>query len=130
MLVLDENLPAGQRHLLRKWRIRFRAIGGELGAAGTQDENLIPLLQRLAQPTFVSLDRDFYLPELEHDRYCLVWLNVWVNEAAEYIRRFLRHPSFDTRAKRMGLVVRVHAEGVSCWRAGRRLPQETPWRAQ
>ena len=27
MLVLDENLPAAQRLLLRKWRIRFRAIG-------------------------------------------------------------------------------------------------------
>ncbi len=27
MLVLDENLPAGQRQLLRKWRIRFRIVG-------------------------------------------------------------------------------------------------------
>ena len=27
MLVLDENLPEGQRLWLRKWRFRFRVIG-------------------------------------------------------------------------------------------------------
>jgi hypothetical protein len=34
MLVLDENLPAGQRLLLRRWRIRFRVIGGEVAFSG------------------------------------------------------------------------------------------------
>lgn len=130
MLVLDENLPAGQRLLLRKWRIRFRAIGGELGAAGTKDENIIPLLHRLPQPTFISLDRDFYLPELAHARYCLVWLDTRANAAAQFVRRFLRHPEFNTRARRMGLVVRVNEDGVSCWRKGHRLPRETPWSDQ
>ena len=30
MLVLDENLPASQRQLLRKWRIRVRAVGVDI----------------------------------------------------------------------------------------------------
>jgi hypothetical protein len=60
MLVLDENLPAGQRLLLRSWRIRFRAIGDEVAFSGAKDENLIPVLHRLPKPTFFSLDRDFY----------------------------------------------------------------------
>ncbi len=68
MLVLDENLPAGQRQLLRKWRIRFRIIGVDIAAWGTDDENLIPVFHRLPQPTFFSLDRDFYRPELLHAR--------------------------------------------------------------
>jgi len=38
MLVIDENLPASQRRLLRKWRIHFRAVGVEIAAPGTQDE--------------------------------------------------------------------------------------------
>ena len=42
MLVLDENLPEGQRLWLRKWRIRFRAVGIEVAASGTKDSNLIP----------------------------------------------------------------------------------------
>ncbi len=48
MLVLDENLPAGQRSLLRKWRIRFRVVGAEIAASGTLDPNLIPILHRHA----------------------------------------------------------------------------------
>ncbi len=30
MLVLDENLPASQQQLLRKWRIHFRMVGVEV----------------------------------------------------------------------------------------------------
>ena len=42
MLVLDENLPAGQQQLLRERRIRFRVIGVDVAPSGTTDENLIP----------------------------------------------------------------------------------------
>lgn len=44
MLVLDENLPAGQRQLLRNWRIKFRVVGVEIATSGTQDANLIAAL--------------------------------------------------------------------------------------
>ncbi len=54
MLVLDENLPAAQRLLLRRWRIHFRVVGLDLAAWGTDDENLIPALHRLPQPTFLA----------------------------------------------------------------------------
>jgi hypothetical protein len=50
MLVLDENLPASQRLLLRKWRIRFRVIGIDVANRGTDDENLLPLLHQLPRP--------------------------------------------------------------------------------
>lgn len=59
-------MPAGQRLLLREWRIRFHVIGVEIGRSGTKDENLIPCLHRLPQPTFFSLDRDFYRRDWIH----------------------------------------------------------------
>jgi hypothetical protein len=127
MLVLDENLPAGQRLLLRSWRVRFRAIGDEIALLGTKDENLIPILHRLPNPTFVSLDRDFYRRDLAHPAYCVVWLDVRGLQAAEFIRRFLRHPLFNTQAKRMGAVVRVHFDGVVCWRIKHRSPKAFAW---
>ena len=127
MLVLDENLPDGQQSLLRKWRVRFRVVGVEVAALGTKDENLIPALHRLPQPTFLSLDRDFYRPALAHSGYCLVWLDVRGRLAAEFIRRFLKHPQFDTQAKRMGHVLRAHALGVHFWRVGDRREHFTPW---
>ena len=130
MLVLDENLPAGQQLLLRKWRIRFRCVGVEVAAFGDDDENLIPILHRLPHPTFFTLDRDFFRPDWAHGRYCLVWLNVPDDYAAAFIRRFLRHPSFDMQAKRMGGVARVQAGGVLWWRAKQRSPQSLAWPGQ
>ena len=94
MLVLDENLPAGQRRLLRRWRIRFRVVGVEIARIGIADENLLPLLRSLPNPTLFSLDRDFYRADWMHSSYCLVWLNVADERAAEFIRRFLKHPRF------------------------------------
>ena len=45
--LLDENMPAGQRLLLREWRIHFRVVGIEVGPSGTKYDNLIPWLHRL-----------------------------------------------------------------------------------
>ncbi len=55
MLVLDENLPAGQQQLLRERRIRFRVVGLDVAASGTADENLIPVLHRLSRPTWIAI---------------------------------------------------------------------------
>src|SRR6266487_6008175 len=112
MFVLDENLPADQRHLRRSWRIRFRVVGGDVAASGATDENLIPVLHRLPQPTFFTLDRDFFRADWAHANYCLVWLDVRRRDAAEFVSRFLRHPAFDTQARRLGTVARVHTGGV------------------
>ena len=116
MNILDENIVVSQRELLRSWKIHFRYIGGEVGRLGMKDrEEIIPLLHTLRQPTFFTRDHDFYKPILRHRSYCLVCLDVEFDEAAEFIRRFLRHTSFRTRAQRMGKVVRVRSSNVSHW---------------
>lgn len=129
MLVLDENLPADQWQLLRNWRIRCRVVGSDIAASGALDENLIPVLHKLPQPTLFTLDRDFYRRDWAHANYGLVWLGVRRREAAEFIRRFIRHPEFDTQARRMGVVARVYESGVDYWRVGMRLSHAAAWRA-
>ena len=74
--------------------------------------------------------RDFHRPELAHACYCLVWLDVRGRQAAEFIRRFLRHPRFDTQAKRLGTVARIHPDGIECWRVPRRTRLTVPWPAE
>ncbi|MBI3300802.1 MAG: hypothetical protein HYZ72_01800 [Deltaproteobacteria bacterium] len=114
--MLDENIIAPERERLRAWRIHFRRIGGEVGHLGMKDRNeIIPLLHTLRRPTFFTRDHGFYRPTLLHSGYCLVYLEVGVDETAEYIRRFLRHQALLTQARRMGKVVRVHYSGVSYW---------------
>lgn len=118
MNLLDENVVAQQCEQLRKWRILFRQIGRDLSTHGTLDENLIPILHDLAQPTFFTQDEDFFKPALCHAHYALVYIDVIDTRTAEFIRYFLKHPAFNTQARRMGIVARVSAGGVQFWRKG------------
>ncbi len=81
-------------------------------------DEVIPLLHALRSPTFFSRDHGYYSSHLRHSDYCLVYLDVSFDEAAEYIGRFLRHPAFRARAKRMGKVIRVRHNGLSYWQVG------------
>jgi hypothetical protein len=119
--ILDEDIPESQRQLLRSWRIRIRRIGIDQGRLGMKDPDIIPLLHSLDRPTFFTRDAGFWKPRLCHPRFCLVYLDILDYEAAEFIRRTLRHTDLNTRAKRMGTVVRVRHGGILIWRirAGR-----------
>lgn len=112
MLLLDENITAAAEEQLRHWRIPARAITGHFTHKGAKDSDLVPILHRLAQPTFFTHDWDFWTPSLCHPRYCIVHLAVEDTEAADYIRRFLRHPQFSTSAKRLGKVIQVRPTGL------------------
>ena len=54
--LLDENFPDDQRVLLQKWGIRVRQIGRDIGAAGIDDEAIIPLLHEIRGVTFFTHD--------------------------------------------------------------------------
>ena len=82
-----------------------------------KDREIISLLHTLRRPTFFTRDHDFYKADLCHRGYCLVFVDLAFDEAAEFTRRFLRHTAFRSQAQRMGRVVRVHHAGVSYWQA-------------
>ena len=48
-------------------------------------------------------------------------------KAAEFIRAFLKHELFDTTAKRMGVVARVHHDAIDFWRKNRATLQRARW---
>ncbi|MDO8539874.1 MAG: hypothetical protein Q7S40_05485 [Opitutaceae bacterium] len=127
MNLLDENFPEDQRPRLRQWRIPFRQIGHEVGWHGVKDDNVLGLLHRLRRVTLFTQDQDFFQKELCHPTYCLLYLDVCADDAAEYVRRFLRHPLFDTQAKRMGVVARAHHEGIEFWQRIRAGRQRANW---
>jgi hypothetical protein len=113
--VLDENIPANQRELLVRRRVRVRQIGLDVGRSGMQDAEIIPLLIRSRRPTFFTRDEDFFDRRLCHLKYALVHLDVQRQEVAIFVRRFLAHPKFDTQAKRMGTVIRISHLGLFVW---------------
>jgi hypothetical protein len=113
MIVLDENIPEDQRLLLRSWRVRVFQVGRDVGRAGFKDEQqIIPLLLKLRRPTFFTRDLGFFDAKLCHARYGVVCLAVEPDDAAIFVRRVLRHRSFDTQAKRLGHLMRVSQIGI------------------
>lgn len=114
MNILDEDIGQSQRRQLEAWRIHCRQIGVTIGRASLKDqEGILPLLHRLKHPTFFTLDHGFYRPTVLRQGYCLVFLDVWEDEVAVYVRRFLRHPQFRARSQRMGKIVRIRHSGVT-----------------
>jgi hypothetical protein len=77
------------------------------------DANIIPLLRNRKRATFFTRDRDFWDARLSNSNYCIVWLDIPAMQAADYIRRFLRHPLFRTAAMRMGKVIQVRPTGFA-----------------
>lgn len=129
MNILDENIPAHQRQLLEHWRVRVRQIGFDVGKRGMKDDEIIPLLLGERRPTFFTRDEDFYDRDLCHRRYCVAYLAVDKNEAAMFVRRFLRHSALRTLAKRLGSVIRVSRAGLAIWRIRTTRPESLPWEA-
>jgi hypothetical protein len=66
-------------------------------------------------------------PVFATPRYGLVWLDAAPEEAAMFIRRFLRHPRFRTKANRMGIVARAHHDAIQFWQHRRTPSQEVGW---
>ena len=60
MNLLDENIRDDQRMLLRRWRIPFRQVGKEISRAGTHDDNLLSLLDRLKRSTLFTQDEGWF----------------------------------------------------------------------
>jgi hypothetical protein len=125
--VLDENILESQRQTLQSWRIRVRQIGKDIGRKGIRDDALIPFLLDQRRPTFFTRDLGFYDRKLCHARYCLVCLAVGPYEAAVFVRRLLRHPEFNTQAKRMGAVIRASSAGLQVWRFHTEQEIHLPW---
>ncbi len=115
MNILDENIMESQVQLLRSWRIKSHRIGHEIGLLGMNDEAILPLLHQLRSTTFFTRDLGFFKSNFCHPNYCIVSLTIGQNEVASFIRRFLKHPAFNTNRKRKGKVVQVSHIGMRIW---------------
>ena len=112
MIVLDENIVNSQARLLGSWHISLRHIGRNFGRQGMQDDEIIPFLHQLPRVTFVTRDLRFFSRDVPHSEYCLLVLAVEQQEVANFTRRFLKHPDFDSAQKRMGSIVQASHSGL------------------
>lgn len=127
MNILDENIPESQRQLLRSWGIKIRQISHEVGRQGMKDEEIIPLLHQQGLASFFTRDLGFYHRRLCHAKYCIVCLAVGQYEAASFIRRFLRHPAFNSKAKRIGKMILITHSGMQIWTLHAEKEEKSVW---
>jgi hypothetical protein len=127
LILLDENILEGQRLLLEGWNVAVRQIGVDAGRKGLADEEVIVLLRRLRRPTLFTRDLGFYTPELRHHNYAIVVAAVGQYEMAAFVRRFLRHPAFNTQSRRMGKVARLSPTGIAFWQIRRQQEAHLGW---
>ena len=127
MIVLDENIHEAQRLRLVSSRVGPRQIGVDFGPKGLKDEQIIVRLRGRKGITFFTRDAGFYLAGLRHPAYCLVVLNVAQNDVATFVRRFLKHPDFQTNSARMGRVVRVSHIGLAYYRRNSHAELHAVW---
>src|SRR5450432_2312292 len=101
-------------------------MGLDFGRKGLKDEEIV-VLRRQRNSALFTRDAGFYQPVLRHPSYCIVVASVGQHEVAAFIRRFLRHPDFDTQAKRMGRVLRISHAGLAVWRLRSQTEMHTIW---
>jgi hypothetical protein len=114
--------------MLEAWRIPARQIGFDWSKKGLQDDEIIIALRRLGQATLFTRDVGFYRPEVRHRAYCVVVMKVGQNETAQFVRRFLKHPDFNSRAKRMGRIIRLSPVSIGSWRIHDEHETHIEWR--
>lgn len=128
MIVLDHNIPEDQAQELRRRRIHFRQIGFEVGRPEWDDQQeILRFLHATKKVTFFTRDLGFFRAPLRHPNYCLAALTTPLLETAHYISKFLRHPHFNTRARRNVKVIRVSTKGITFWEMGRQRHSTARW---
>ena len=126
MIVLDEQLLG--RNLedeIARWYRGAVCFVTDLRPGTVIKDDAIPdLLRQEKQPTFLTINvRDFWRRVPVSRKYCVVCFALpdpQVVEIPLILRALFRHPAFNTKAKRMGKVVRVRGRGVDHYTATQR----------
>ena len=90
-----------------------------------KDDVIPTLLLQVRQPTFITINTDdFWLKVAAHRGYCVINFHLPAErrfDVPEMLRRVLQHPTFNTKVRRMGLVLRVSRQNISYYGLDRQL---------
>ncbi len=132
MIVLDEQLLGRDlEHAITRWyRGPVHFIVDLRPHTIIKDEAIPDLLRQQPQPTFVTInERDFWRKIVADTRYCVVCFPLpdsRVREIPHTLRLLLRHPSFRTKAHRMGKIVRMTTEDIRYYSVNERYVRTLP----
>ena len=101
-LILDEQLKMAKLlPAIKKW-ITVQHIQDLRPTELIPDERIPAILLTLRQPTFVTIDSDFWDRTVCHPDYCILYFALSDDKQQslpDLLRELLRHPEFSTRAR-------------------------------
>jgi hypothetical protein len=117
-LVLDDQLDLVELlPPLQKWItvVRLRQLRPD---EHVLDDRVPEILRTLNQPTFITIDKDFWDRTLCHPDYAILYFALRDQEQEllpGLLRALFRLPAFRSRRQRMGKVARISAANVDWW---------------
>ena len=132
MIIVDENLH-DQRIMeaISAW-YPGQVVSVTTLRPGTviKDEAVPTLLLQAVQPTFVTINvTDFWKKVRPHSGYCIITVALpkeRAREVPDLLRRFFRLSAFETKALRMGKIIRLAPNHIRYYESDRRV-QSLPW---
>src|SRR5882724_4219049 len=124
--VLDELFDESVYEQLKARRIAIDKVGAGFGKTGWLDEHILQALHGSGK-TLHTRDHGFYRRSRAHLSYCIVYYDVPLAEMVASIRRFLRHPQFNTHAKRLGKVIKITGQRIEFWQRDRSTKSVIRW---
>jgi hypothetical protein len=147
LILLDENVPEGQRLALARWRPL--KVGLDYAEKGVKDYEIVLKLRNERNLTFFTEDEDFFRyrgrkrrvrtarglalardkekGDYGHPSYAIVVVETRIDRFAEAVDRFLRHRLFRAFARRKGHVFKLSDTKILCWRVADRFDFEVDW---
>lgn len=125
--ILDEHVIASHVDQIRRKIPSTAQIGIDWGESGWDDiEQIIPHLHH-SKATFHTLDEDFFKRRFLHNDYCIIFYDLSGKDFVEFFQKILKHPLFDTHAKRLGKIIKVSLTHLSYWDSADYQIHETSW---
>jgi len=132
-LILDDQLNVRTvLRPIRRW-ITAQRLSDLRPSELILDERVPTILMTLKQPTFVTIDRDFWDAKLCNGHYCILYFSLTDDEQAllpVLLRALFRQPEFGSRRRRMGKVARVSRAAIDYWEANARRLRRITWRVE
>ncbi len=96
------------------------------------DHRVPTLLRTLRQPTFVTIDQDFWDRRWRSPHFCILYFDMrskQQDQIPDLLRALLRLAEFRTRAIRMGKLARVGPTHIDYYEFGPNEPTRLDWHA-
>lgn len=127
MIVVDEQMCNTRVYeaILSYYRGQVLSIRDLRSGTVIKDDVIPALLIQARQPTFITINADdFWLKVDAHQAYCIINFPLPAErryEVPNILRRILQHFQFNTKAKRMGRVLRVGSHVITYYGLDRQL---------